>query len=133
MKSDDCIVVVNGEPCAVHEGESVWLFVGQSVGELRALSRLAGLQGLIDGAKGENDPAAAQGVLAGIDGAFEDICAMLAPRVVRWTWTDFAGRPMPQPDGKPETLARLETEELFWLLQAARGEGGGGRANFSKR
>ncbi len=129
VKSDDCLVTVNGEKCAVHEGESVWLFQGQSVAEMRAVTRLAQLQVQVDALKGSNDQAAAMTLLAEIEGLFDALCAMLAPRVVRWTWTDLLGNPMPQPDGTPGVLARLDSEELFWLLQAAKGEAGGGRKN----
>lgn len=122
VKSDDCTVTVNGVAYTPHEGESVWLFQGQSVGEMRALGRLMGLQTVIDGAKGEKGQEAAMAVLRAVDEAFDDICAMLAPRVVSWNWTDLRGDPLPQPDGSPDGLARLESEELFWLLQAARGD-----------
>lgn len=129
VKSDDCLVTVNGEKHAVHEGESVWLFQGHSVGEMRAVSRLAHLQVQVDALKDGGDQEGAMALLAEIDALFDAICAMLAPRVVRWTWTDLRGNPMPQPDGTAAFLARLESEELFWLLQAAKGEAGGGRKN----
>lgn len=129
VKSDDCLVTVNGEPCAVHEGESVWLFKGQSVSEMRVVSRLAQMQVQVDALKDSGDTAAALALMAEIDAVFDDVCAMLAPRLVRWTWTDLLGNPMPQPDGTARFLARLESEELFWLLQAAKGDAGGGRKN----
>lgn len=129
VKSDDCLVTVNGEKYAVHEGESVWLFQGQSVSEMRAVSRLAQLQVQVDALKDGGDTAAALALMAEIDALFDALCAMLAPRVVRWNWTDLRGEPMPQPDGTPGVLARLDSEELFWLLQAAKGEAGGGRKN----
>ena len=127
VTSDDCLVTVNGEKVAVHEGESVWLFKGQSVSEMRAVSRLAQMQVQVDALKDGGDRAAALALMAEIDAIFDDVCAMLAPRIVRWNWTDLLGNPMPQPDGSTRILARLESEELFWLLQAAKGDAGGGR------
>lgn len=127
VSSDDCVVTVNGEPCTPHEGEFVWLFQGQSMSELRGLSKLMGLQTAMDVAKGDTDAGTVQELLEGINAAFDDICKMLAPRVVRWDWTDLRGDPLPQPDGTPGPLARLDTQELMWLLTAAKGETPQGR------
>ena len=59
VESDDCLVTVNGEKCAVHEGERVWLFKGQSVSEMRVVSRLAQMQVQVDALKDSGDTAAA--------------------------------------------------------------------------
>ena len=63
-----------------------------------------------------------QRVTALMDGALQGLARGLAPRIVRWNWTDWLGNPMPQPDGTVGPLLALETEELYWLLSAVKGE-----------
>lgn len=71
-----------------------------------------------------------------MDQHFESMCNHLAPRVVRWNWTNAAGLPIvPWNDrdvgpngedrgpcarlsGDPEVLKRLSVDELYWLLNA---------------
>jgi hypothetical protein len=49
--------------------------------------------------------------------------------VLRWNWTDDAGRPYPQPEGDPEVFRRLRPEELMYLSKAVRGETPGEQKN----
>ena len=118
--SDDCVVTINGEACTPHEGESVWIIPGLSVGAINALTTLTQTGVAMEAAKGEPDEGAR--VTALMDGALQGLARGLAPRIVRWNWTDWLGNPMPQPDGTVGPLLALETEELYWLLSAVKGE-----------
>lgn len=127
VPSDDCLVTVGGEKIAVHEGESVTLLPGMSVGAISAANTLMSLGPKLAAAEGEPDQVQQQTALA--DDAMTRLCASLAPRIVSWTWTDMAGRPLPQPDGTAGPLMALEVEELIWLLGAAKGETAAPRKN----
>lgn len=127
VKSDDCIVTIDGEKYALHEGESVWLVPGLSVGTIHAMNGLMGVSAQMDAAKGEPDELATITRLA--DRSFQAVCEALAQRVQRWTWTDVNGRPLPQPNGEPDAFGALMPEELFWLLSAAKGETASPRKN----
>lgn len=116
IPSDDCLV----DGLAVHEGETVTLIPGLSVAAINAVNALLSISADLDAADGEPDQTQRQTALA--DGALQKLCTALAPRIVRWTWTDMAGRPLPQPDGKPDGLMVLESIELMWLLTAVKGE-----------
>lgn len=120
VPSDDCVVTVSGTAYTPHEGESVWLLPGQSVGDVAVLARFNRIQAEVEALRGDADEAARSTEL--YDAVLSDLCAFLARRMVRWDWTDLAGRPLPPLDGTPAPLQALETEELFWLLQAARGQ-----------
>ena len=120
IKSDDCTVTINGEPCTPHEGESVWIIPGLSVGAISALTTLTQTGVAMEAARGEPDEGIR--VTALMDGALQGLARGLAPRIVRWNWTDWLGQPMPQPDGRAAPLPALETEELYWLLSAVKGE-----------
>lgn len=120
VPSDDCTVTINGEKYTPHEGETVTLVPGLSVGAMAAINKLISFQPALDAATGEPDEGARQFTIA--DEAMQALCKALAPRIIAWTWTDAAGRPLPQPDGTPEPLQALETEELAWLITACKGE-----------
>lgn len=127
IKSDDCVVTIDGEKYALHEGESVWLIPGLSVGTIRAMNTLMAVGPRMDAAKGEPDELATITRLA--DESFQAVCEALAQRVQRWTWTDLLGNALPQPGGAVESFQSLTPEELFWLLSAAKGETAGARKN----
>lgn len=127
IPSDDCVVTIDGTRYTPHEGESVWLIPGLSVGAIAALSAFTAIGAEMEAAQGEPDEFERQAGLA--DRALQGLCRALAPRVIRWTWTDMAGRPLPQPDGTPERLQALESEEVAWLLAACQGETPARRGN----
>ena len=127
IPSDDCIVTVAGEQYAVHEGETVTLIRGFNVEGIAAIKRLVEIAPALDAARGE--PNEGMRVVETTDSAMQAVCRALAPRIVSWTWTDMAGRPLPQPDGTPERLMALETQELSWLIAACTGETPGERKN----
>lgn len=131
VPSDDYAVTQNGETFHPHEGETVTMYVGQAVGVAASIRKILGIGPQLDAAEGARDEQLRQ-VMIGSE-ALEQLCAVLAPRVVDWTWTDFAGRPLPKPDGTAGPLLALETSELFWLLTAVKGETPSARKNGSRR
>ena len=120
VPSDDCSIVVAGETYYPHEGEWVEVIPTLSVGGFRALRELREAGTRMLAAAGEPDEDEQQLTIA--DDAFTTLCAALAPRIVDWSWTDDAGRPLPKPDGRPEFLVVLRPEELGWLLGAVKGQ-----------
>lgn len=127
VPSDDCVVTIDGEQYTPHEGESVWLIPGLSVGAINAINSFTAIGTQMEAARGEPDEYRRQAALA--DQALQGLCRALAPRIVRWNWTDAAGRPLPQPDGTPQRLQALESEEVAWLLAACQGETPARRGN----
>lgn len=127
VPSDDCLVAIGGEKYAVHEGETVTLIPGMTVGAINAANALMQIGPKLAAAEGEPDQVQQQTALA--DDAMQALCVALAPRLVAWTWTDVAGRPLPPLDGTTAPLMALEAEELLWLLGAAKGETAGARKN----
>lgn len=130
VPSDDYAVVVDGETFHPHEGESVTLFVGLSVAALTAINRLMSLGTQLAAIEGEPDQLAQTTAL--LDTTYQQVCEMLAPRIVAWTWTDLAGRPLPQPDGTAGPLQALDASEVNWLIGALKGETAGARKNGSR-
>lgn len=127
IPSDDCTVTIDGTTYTPHEGESVTLFPGMSVGAMNSFNELISYQPQLDAAAGEPNEALRQSKIA--NDAMQALCRALAPRIVSWTWTDMAGRLLPQPDGTPGPLQALESEEVAWLIRAARGETPSARKN----
>lgn len=127
VPSDDLEITIDGETFTPHEGESVTLLRGMSVGAINAINQLMSIAPQIDAAAGEGNERAR--IVQISDQAFQQLCKAMAPRIVSWTWTDAAGRPLPQPDGTAGPLQALETEELAWLLSACKGETAGARKN----
>jgi len=134
IPSDDCIVhvgmvvedgkiVEEGESYAVHQGETVTLIPNPNVREYLALQRLSAAlaNGVPDGDAGRE-----------AERALDDLCDLLARRIVSWTWTDEYGDPWPQPKRNPAVLKELDSEELFYLVSAAKGEAPGQRKNGSR-
>lgn len=127
IPSDDCLVTVGGEKYAVHEGETVTLVPGLNVEAMAAIRKLTSFQPQVDAAEGEDNEGARVFEIA--ESAMVSICRALAPRILGWTWTDLTGRPLPQPDGTPDRLMALESEELAWLIAACKGETPAARKN----
>ncbi len=127
ITSDDCEVSVDGETCTPHEGEWVEMFTNWAVGELKAINDFRRMRVKLDAVEGENDEAARSMEI--MEQAFEGVLESLAGRVVAWNWTDWQGRPLPQPDGTKEPLRRLHSDELLWLLNAGQGEAPAERKN----
>ena len=130
VDASDCVVYVGrvvkdgkitepGTPYRVHEGE--WVEV-LPVLTMRDYLTVGGLLNL-----GGNANPADQ--MARLGKALDDMCEQLSRRLTDWSWTDMAGKALPQPHGNPEVLKSLADDELVWLLLAARGESPGERKN----
>lgn len=119
VKSDDFTTIIDGVEYHPHEGESVWLFPGMPTGAMMAATGLVSMQPQIEAAETQAEQAR---VMAKLDEGMTRLLRLMAPRIVRWNWTDLAGRPIPQPDGTPGPLELLTEEEIGWLIQACKGE-----------
>lgn len=131
VPSDDFVVEIGGQAFNTHEAEWVEVLPQMSVRELQQMQRLNRLHVEIDALAGEDGGDDA--VLALLDATYADVCQTLALRIIDWTWTDDAGRPLPKPDGTAEPFRRLTPQELRYLNQvlqgnhpAARGKGSNG-------
>ena len=120
VPSDDCAIVVAGETYYPHEGEWVDVIPTPSIRNYRALRVLGEAGTRILAAAGEPDENLQTVTI--IDEAYTAVCAELADRIVDWSWTDDAGRPLPKPDGRPEPLVGLRAEEINWLVGAVIGK-----------
>lgn len=131
VPSDDFVVEIGGEPFHTHEGEWVEVLPQMSVRDMQQMQRLNRVDVEIDALAGEDGGEDA--VLALLDATYADLCQTLAARIIDWTWTDDAGRPLPKPDGTAEPFRRLAPQELWYLVRvvrsdnpAARGKGSNG-------
>lgn len=127
VPSDDCPVVADGDVFYPHEGETVTMFTQMSVGEWQHFEQIRRLGVELNALQGEPDEA--EQTLRLLDQHFDDLCDMLATRVVDWDWTDNRGQPLPKPDGTPGPLKRLSSQELKWLINAGQGEMAAQRKN----
>ena len=119
VTSDDFTITVDGVAYQPHEGEAVWLIPGLPTGAVFAATGLMQMQPQIEAADTPQEQAR---IMAKLDEGMGRLLRLMAPRIVRWTWTDLAGRPLPQPDGTPGPLELLTEEEIGWLLAACKGE-----------
>ena len=120
VPSDDFVVEIGGQAFNTHEGEWVEVLPQISVCELQQMQRLNRLHVEIDALAGEDGGDDA--VLALLDATYADLCQTLATRIIDWTWTDDAGRPLPKPDGTAEPFRRLAPQELWYLVRVVRGD-----------
>ena len=120
VPSDDFVVEIGGESFRTHENEWVEVLPQISVRELQQMQQLNRLHVEIDALAGEDGGEDA--VLALLDATYAEVCQTLAVRIVDWTWTDDAGRPLPKPDGTDEPFRRLTPQELWYLVRVVRGE-----------
>src|SRR5574340_894704 len=120
IPSDDCAVTIDNEVYHPHEGEYVEMYAGITIAELKTLEGFTRISVEVDAIQGEEEEQ--QKLLGLLNQHFDEICKNLAGRVVAWNWTDDRGQPLPQPDGKAETMERLRAEEILWLMKATQGE-----------
>jgi hypothetical protein len=132
VASDDCAISVGrvmvdgviteaGTQNFVHKGEWVDIIPVQTMRETMAITRLMG------GGESESTIDAARRLTA----PFEELCEVLAKRVMDWNWTDNWGDPMPNPQDDPGVLRDLSNDELFWLIGAAQNGAGTDRKHDS--
>lgn len=119
VPSDSCAVTIGGALVHPHVGEWVEVVGAPTVRETRDFQRMLE-QALAAQSPSENGEGQVR-VSAEFDALFDGFCAVLGARVVRWSLTDDAGAPLPQPDGTAEPIKALHTEEVYWLWQAYRG------------
>lgn len=129
IPSDDCAVPDGDSACYPHEGETVAIVGRQTVAEWQAFEGIRRLGVDLLAAQGEPDEVAR--ILLRLNGHFDELCTLLAERVVDWDWTDNRGRPLPKPDGTAAPLKRLSSDELGYLVMVATGESPGQRKNGS--
>lgn len=120
VPSDDLVVEIGGQSFRTHENEWVEVLPQISVRELQQMQQLNRLHVEIDALAGEDGGEDA--VLALLDSTYAEVCQTLATRIIDWTWTDDAGRPLPKPDGTAEPFRRLTPQELWYLVRVVRGE-----------
>lgn len=115
---DDCIVTIDGELYALHEGEWVDILGDVKVGDLSAFRHLTELEDRLAAVAGDSDEE--KRTLALTDEAWGSALDILRQRVVAWSWTDDAADPLPQPKADPAVFGRLRFEEVAYLLRALR-------------
>jgi hypothetical protein len=127
VPSDDCKVEDGGELFYPHEGEWIECTRGLQVREMASLQEMQSMLTELDTVKGEPDEW--QRVPEIMTRHYDRLIPILRDRVVRWNWTDDAGRPYPQPMDDPDVFRRLKPEELWYLSAAIRGETPGEQKN----
>lgn len=128
VPSDDCAVVVGGVPYYPHEGESLSLIGGATPIRLfQVLNRFRQASVQVEAMQDEPDGAVQIAEL--LDPQFDELCELLASRIVDWTWTDARGQPLPPPSAR--AVALLENQEVLYLITVVQGEGPAERKNGS--
>ncbi len=147
MRGDD------GEWYAIHEGEWVEMLPRRTFAEIKEYQHFQTLSADLDvlkpaeGDESEDAIAARREMQTKQRIAFEELCAFLAGRVVRWNWTGPTGRLLGEPndsyvngDGSehpchklsgPEDIERLDAAEIFYLLNVEQGDAPAERKNGS--
>jgi hypothetical protein len=131
IPSDDCTVTVAGKEYHVHEGEWIEIMPGGRVGEFEVLDTFFGIEAAMAAVKGDPDESR-QGFHI-LNDALKIAVPVLRDRILAWTWTDDAGRPLPQPCEGDPAFRLLQFEELSYLVATlARGESRKSEADFTK-
>ncbi len=115
IKTDDCVVTVNGEKYTPHEGEQISIRPTMPVGDLEKLTEFYTLAS--DMQSGE--VVDAQDNLKRVAHLFDDATSILSRHIIDWTWTDDQGEPLPHPYKNPAAIKELSSEEVFYLLNLA--------------
>lgn len=110
----DLEVEVGGQKYRPHEGEWVEAYAGLTVGQVGLFARLQQLAGRVEALQGEPDAPAKEIALR--DEVYQEALRTITPRIARWSWTDAAGEPLPQPRDDPSVMQRLSLEEMFYLV-----------------
>ncbi len=118
IASDDCAVEVDGATYYPHQGEWVEVRPIMQVKDVRLNVRLQQMGVELEALKGEPDELLRKAQLNAE--ATEAMVGFVAPRLVRWNWTDMDGQPMAQPSA--EALGELSPEEMRWLYLRVSGQ-----------
>lgn len=136
VPSDDCVVyrgrvieegniIVQGTPHYIHQGEWVEVLPVGNMREFLAVSKLGAAFG--DIGRDMMGSAMAAGLA---EKALDDICDVLAERVLSWTWTDNDFHPLSPPFRNRDVFRHtIGVEELLWLVGAIQGETKGQEKN----
>lgn len=118
-------IVKEGTPYRLHEGGWVDVIPVSNMREFLAISKLGA--GMSEMGKDIVGAAVAAGLA---EQALDDLCDVLAERVIDWDWTDNDYNPLPSPHKNPSVFRDLiSSEELLWLVGAIQGETEGQRKN----
>lgn len=115
VPSDDCEVVVGGVESHPHTGETVSLRGWFDMDALCLMYDFAELLGQVAASEDEE----ALRLITTSDPLLEKFIGALAPLVVSWTWTDAAGKPLPQPHLNAAAFRALSLGELVYLALLA--------------
>jgi len=115
VPSDDCEVVLGGIECCPHEGEIVSLCGWFDMGALILMYDLGELLGRVIASEEEE----ALRLIESSDPLLNKFIDALTPLIVSWTWTDAAGKPLPQPHLNAAVLKALSLGELIYLALLA--------------
>lgn len=125
IRSDDCVITVNGVQYYPHAGEQVAFVAAIRLDTLLMAMRLQNLQGTdLSTVGGEEAAEFAQ--------MFSDLCIELAQCIRGWSWTgdevdesgEYTVLPWPSSlDGRIAVLRGRSMDEIMWLVGAAFGGG----------
>ena len=118
VPSDDCELNIRGTIYHPHVGEWIEIVPHISVQDLRMQAEWDEMQVQLKALEGDEDEDEKAGPL--IRQAYDSIIAVVAPRLMGWTWSDHRGHPLPPPS--PAILITLHLQELQYLTRAVRGD-----------
>ena len=122
LRTDDCVVTVNGADYTPHEGEWVEVLIGQTPADFRVMRASAEMASRIAQLEGEDDEALRR--IVTVDDGYADLIDAVRPRLVAWNWTDDLGQPLDQPRENPDVFNKLRIEEVLYLARAVKGDVG---------
>jgi hypothetical protein len=113
VSSDTCVVTEDGVELHPHQGEGVWLFpMGNLAGHLYVQELYAAQR------RPDSD---GDDKLEDMVVSFRALNQGIANTVAAWNWTDWARRPLPQPNGDYHVIEALHESEISWLRTAIEG------------
>ncbi|MAH46922.1 hypothetical protein CMI37_13915 [Candidatus Pacearchaeota archaeon] len=110
-------ITEQGEPVYPHKGEWVEIIPVGSVQQVITLGEIMR----------EGKDTKSVELLEKIEPAFNELCELIAEKVMAWNFTDWMGKELPQPHGKPKVIASLTEDEVLWLLTCVQLESSGER------
>lgn len=111
VASDDCVIEVDGVKSHPHRGETVSLCGWFDMDALCLMYDFGELLGQI----AASEEAEALRLIDTSDPLLNKFIDALTPLVRSWTWTDVAGKPLPQPYLNAAAFKALHIDELIYL------------------